>query len=352
MASITVLRSESAKGLAKHFGSDLTEPPTFIPGQHFAVERKEVSSISELSDFLLELQDDPSRCVIRGVPIDETTTSTRRTLGNIREVTASWCMIDIDELEWLGDPSDHLGMLTHAVSKLPKEFKGVDFHYQFSASMGIKEGIRVHLWFWLSRPCSDLEMKAWLAGYPVDLSLFNPIQIHLTANPLFVHADDEPKLVRSGFISGDDQSAQVEVPSNLMAQAKVIQGYSRQRHRGVSRALDPSTIIRDEVTGLVIDGREQLLFLLSTRAMRTLTTSSYTPTEDELTQEIWRLFNLDADLSVVSDRGPWTLEHARTKARDRLREHQTGSYSYVSRSDRVLLPTMIPPKRPELCSAT
>jgi hypothetical protein len=34
-------------------------------------------------------------------------------------------------------------------------------------------------------PCSDNELKTWLSGYPADDHLFNPIQIHLTANPQF-----------------------------------------------------------------------------------------------------------------------------------------------------------------------
>ena len=65
--------------------------------------------------------------------------------------------------------------------------------------MGIKSGIRVHLWFWLERPCSDDEMKAWLSGCPIDLRLFNPIQIHLTANPRFVDGAVDPYPKRSGL---------------------------------------------------------------------------------------------------------------------------------------------------------
>jgi hypothetical protein len=64
-------------------------------------------------------------------------------------------------------------MLSYAIQQLPAEFQTVDCWYHFSSSMGIKAGIRVHLWFWLERPCSDYEMKAWLSGCPVDLRLFN-----------------------------------------------------------------------------------------------------------------------------------------------------------------------------------
>ena len=59
--------------------------------------------------------------------------------------------------------------------------------------MGIKDGVNVHLWFWLERPCSDNELKTWLSGYPADDHMFNPIQIHLTANPQF---RDDAKALR------------------------------------------------------------------------------------------------------------------------------------------------------------
>jgi hypothetical protein len=101
-------------------------------------------------------------------------------------------MIDIDSLASDGDSSDQQAMLSYATQQLPVEFQSVDFWYQFSSSMGIKSGIRVHLWFWFDRPCSDDEMKAWLSGCPVDMRMFNPIQIHLTANPFFIDGAIDP----------------------------------------------------------------------------------------------------------------------------------------------------------------
>jgi hypothetical protein len=77
-------------------------------------------------------------------------------------------MIDIDTLAWDGDINDQRTMLAHAIQQLPIEFQSVDCWYHFSSSMGIKDDIRVHLWYWLEKPCSDDEMKAWLSGCPVD----------------------------------------------------------------------------------------------------------------------------------------------------------------------------------------
>ena len=74
-------------------------------------------------------------------------------------------MIDIDSLAWNGDLSDQQAMLSYAIQQLPVEFQYFDCWYHFSSSMGIKSGINVHLWFWLERPCSDNELKAWLGGF-------------------------------------------------------------------------------------------------------------------------------------------------------------------------------------------
>jgi hypothetical protein len=96
-------------------------------------------------------------------------------------------MIDIDSLAWDGDINDQKAMLSHAIQQLPLEFRSVDCWYHFSSSMGIKDGIRVHLWYWLERPCSDDEMKAWLSGCPVDMQLFNLVtagQIYLLKYPI------------------------------------------------------------------------------------------------------------------------------------------------------------------------
>ena len=102
-----------------------------------------------------------------------------RIANTLSECGYSVCLID-------GDVSDQQEMVSYAIQQLPAEFQSADCWYHFSSSMGIKAGIRVHLWFWLDRSCSDDEMKAWLSGCPVDLRLFNPTQIHLTANPRFI----------------------------------------------------------------------------------------------------------------------------------------------------------------------
>jgi hypothetical protein len=248
-----------------------------------------------------------------------------------------WCMIDIDSLSWDGDLSDQQAMVSYAIQQLPAEFQAAGCWYHFSSSMGIKAGINVHLWFWLERTCSDNELKTWISGCPVDMRMFNPIQIHLTANPQFSDGAVDPYPNRSGLFEAGTGISTVTVPSDLAFRSAVASTSSKQRTSGKSGLLDPSDIERDPDTGLAIDGREQLMFLLSNEVMRELVTANYTPTAEEVTTALWSRFCEEADVSIISQRGAWTIADATSKAKARLQELESGTYDFVSRSDRTTL---------------
>jgi len=269
--------------------------------------------------------------------VDDQSNPVPRNKETLIATSRQWCMIDIDSLAWDGDLSDQQAMLSYAIQQLPAEFQATDCWYHLSSSMGIKSGINVHLWFWLERTCSDNELKAWLSGCPVDMRMFNPIQIHLTANPLFSDGAIDPYPNRSGLFKAGTGVSTVTVPSDLAFRSAVASKSSKQRTRGTSGLLDPADIIRDPDTGLAIDGREQLMFLLSNQVMQELVTSEYTPSEEDATAVLWNRFCEEADISVVSARGAWTIADAASKARARLHELDSGTYDFVSRSDRTIL---------------
>jgi hypothetical protein len=309
-AKILVLTSESNTSLVKTFsGPDLKEQP-FSIGKEFNVTEEPVSDLQSLSALLQRLENDPTRTIIRGSLTEGKTNSAPRNKTTFTSTPRQWCMIDIDSLAWDGDINDQQAMLSYAIHQLPIEFQSVDCYYHFSSSMGIKPGIRVHLWFWLKRPCSDDEMKAWLSGCPVDLRLFNPIQIHLTANPRFIDGAVDPYPNRSGLFEAGNGVSTVSVPADLANRTAITQAASRQRSSGKSGLLDPADIIRDPDTGLAIDGREQLMFLLSNEVMRELVTAKHTPSEEEVTTALWSRFCEEADLSIVSERGAWKIADA------------------------------------------
>ena len=293
--------------------------------------------MKSLANLLQRLENEPTQAIIRGSLIEGKTNIVPRNKETFAATARQWCMIDIDSLEWDGDIQDHEAMLSYAIQQLPIEFQSVDCYYHFSSSMGIKSGIRVHLWFWLDRACSDDEMKAWLSGYPVDPHLFNPIQIHLTANPRFIDGAVDPYPNRSGIFEVGGGLSTVSVPSDLAARTAVTRAASRQRSRGKTGLLDPVDIIRDPDSGLAVDGREQLMFLLSNEVMRELVTAKNTPSEEDVTTALWSRFCEEADINIVSERGAWTIEDAASKAKARLQELESGAYDFVSRSDRTML---------------
>lgn len=334
---MTLLTSVSGHALVKSFsGSDVIQQP-FSTGKFFNVSEEPVSDLQSLYALLQRLEDDATHTVIRGSLTDGQNSPVPRNKETFIATPHHWCMIDIHSLAWDGDTSDQQAILSFAIKQLPAEYQAVDCWYHFSSSMGIKAGIRVHLWYWLERPCSDAEMKTWLSGCPVDLHLFNPTQIHLTANPQFREGATDPYPNRSGMFEAGHQITTVAVPDDLESRAVSLRARSKPRSRSKSGSLDPVEVVRDPDTGLAIDGREQLMFLLSNEVMRDMVTADEAPSQDDLTEELWTTFCQEADISVINERGLWTIADARSKARARLAEHENGYYSFVSRSDRTTL---------------
>ena len=197
--AITLLKSASDHALAKISSGTALKQQPFSIGSLFDVTEEPVSDLHSLSALLQRLEDDPTHTVIRGVLKESQSSTVPRDKETFTTKPRQWCMIDIDSLAWDGAFDNQQALVAHAVQHLPNEFQSSNCWYHFSSSMGIKAGIRVHLWYWLERPCSDDELKAWLSGYPVDMSLFNPIQIHLTANPRFIEGATDPFPQRSGM---------------------------------------------------------------------------------------------------------------------------------------------------------
>ena len=153
---MTLLTSVSGHAFVKSFsGTDITPQP-FSTGKLFNVTEETVSDLHSLSALLQRLEDKPTHTVIRGSLTDDQSSPVPRNKEYFTATPRQWCMIDIDSLAWDGDVSNQQEMVSYAIQQLPVEFQTADCWYHFSSSMGIKAGIRVHLWFWLDRPCSDI----------------------------------------------------------------------------------------------------------------------------------------------------------------------------------------------------
>ena len=304
----------------------------------------QINSLSALSELLLDLESRTDAYVIRGNLIEgRQQQAIRRTLKPrqcqepfFETASRSWCMIDIDDVPLPEELSDYKNnkteLVAHAVSKLPSQFQGVQCWYQFSSSMGIKKDkIRLHLWYWLSRPCSDAEMKGWLQEYSVDLALFNPVQPHFTANPIFLEGATDPFPDRSGMYQPSD-IMEVTVPELIPVALRKVKSIVNQFDQ-----LDGQEIVRDETSGLIINGRERFLLTCSNQAMQQLVKGSKAKKPkvnlDALTDLTWQYFTVETDLTD----GKYSKDSAAFEAKRRVQELEDGVFDFTGKSSNVIL---------------
>ncbi len=196
-----------------------------------------INSIEELSAVLKFLEKQHRALVIRGAPDSDeiigrpvTRTGSGEGIdfkGNFRTPEAGRHYIEID-VDKYGLPiglkltSRNLQQICeHLVQLLPPEFHSASFHWQLSSSAGVFNKIRVsiHLWFWLTSPVPDTALKSWAkhvnsaAGISlIDASLFQHVQAHYTAAPIFIGMPD-PFPIRSGFTTKKSGSVDLQLPS-------------------------------------------------------------------------------------------------------------------------------------------
>jgi hypothetical protein len=178
--SITVLRANGRR-LAKTIHPDGTIDHY---GQVRTVDlsQRPLASLAALERLLRFLEHRRDCCILRGAPADRNRVKAVRRLlytdretgeaPTIIEAPRRWVALDIDEMprpDWV-EPSDLPACACVAIRKLPDEFQQATFVVQATASHGLKPGIRIRLWAYLSRPITGAELKYWLRRAPVDRS--------------------------------------------------------------------------------------------------------------------------------------------------------------------------------------
>jgi hypothetical protein len=142
----------------------------------FTPDELDVASIGDLYEVLSEISADPYRCVVRGALVNcGATTPIRRLIhvdkdtgdrATLYEVPRFWVATDWDTLPRPDsvDLTDLAACASVALARLPVEFRGVSHIVSATSSHGIKDGIRIRLWHWLSRPLVLADLKIWLGG--------------------------------------------------------------------------------------------------------------------------------------------------------------------------------------------
>lgn len=166
-----------------------------LPGLHREIEK---------------LAKNPHACVLRGryvgdeaaqkISPPERPGQVRRILSLFKDTPRRWAMFDVDGrpsamIDWTSRESITRAVLEFIRVGLPPEFHGVEFVFHASGSAGRNPArLSGHLWYWLNKPLTSEALRAWVRSTrtPVDAAVFNPVQVHYTANPMFTGGARDP----------------------------------------------------------------------------------------------------------------------------------------------------------------
>jgi len=158
--------------------------------------------LDALHALLRRLGDRRDCCILRGAAADPAQVrGVRRLLhddaetgdhATLREAPRRWLALDLDSVPLPAgtDLHDLAGCARAVLPLLPAPFRRAAVIATATASHGIAPGARLRLWFWCDRPLTGAECKRWLAGAPVDRSVFGAAQPIYTARPVFIGRGD------------------------------------------------------------------------------------------------------------------------------------------------------------------
>lgn len=230
--SITILCTGDGSRATKLFrlrgSTNQIERLDYAAGRLFTFAQFEIVSVHHLSQLLFELEEKTQLFVIRGDPKSNVAELvTRRVHGDgagFMGAPKCWLMTDFDGIPLPGKmtlSADNIGAaIDHCVRLLPEEFRSASFHWRLSSSAGFKDPglISCHMWWWLDRPVEDAELRRWARWWNsemglkvVDPAIFNPVQPHYTARPIFTNVAD-PFPTRSGFVKGSQDVVTLRLP--------------------------------------------------------------------------------------------------------------------------------------------
>jgi putative DNA primase/helicase len=233
--------------LAKTWKADGTMS-AYGDAKFFKLVEKQVHNLTELSALLTKIEAHPKACVIRGKYAGPELAQqrdpefqagkVRRALDYFDDQPLHTVLIDIDKFEPLTADAltDPLMAIDEFVfSMLPEAFHGAGYHWQLSNSAGHPTKgteLRAHLWFWLDTALTSAQLKTWAkaTGLKADLALFNPVQVHYTALPVFEEGQLDPYPTRSGFVGGlFGDEVVLEIDATVLAEAQSHAGGRGQR---------------------------------------------------------------------------------------------------------------------------
>jgi hypothetical protein len=196
-------------------------------GYHVQARVEPVEGILGLYELLRKLERNTACCIVRGKPKGQRHLNRRylvkpgKDAPSFEATDVGWFCLDLDKVP--APPGfEDADPLSTVDQLLPPELQGYNLVWQYSSSHGLagKEGtVSAHLWFLCDRPVACKSVKAWLKKLGVgDLALFNPVQPHYTARPIFQGVRDP--LPQRLFLSGDEREI-VTLPPEVVTCAEL-----------------------------------------------------------------------------------------------------------------------------------
>lgn len=245
-------------------------------GKYFRMRSAEVADLASLHALLAHLEGQPSSCVIRGAPVvpdlmairdpeDFKPGLVRKSYDYFDDQPLHAVCIDVDGYNPITEdpfecPEGSIHELVSCI--LPEPFRGVSYHWQLSSTHGHPskraQGLKVHLWFWLEKPLTSAQFKAWAQQSgcaAIDLALYQPVQPHYTAAPLFEGMDD-PFPARHGLVHGPlGDEVELDIDAAVLTAVAERKGGTGQRLRDIA-STDPVALLLAERGMIKSESRE------------------------------------------------------------------------------------------------
>jgi putative DNA primase/helicase len=216
---ITILSCRRPLVMTKVWRADGSVQP-YSKAKRFSMRTETLGCIEDLSMLLTALEGAPQSCVIRGAYSATSAAEVLRRKDQFEDRPHHWFLVEVD-----GFPTEDIdpvlepeaAALAFVRAHLPEAFQDVSFHWQLSSSTGRPEKrgkLYVHLWFWSDAELDSAALKRWAKQFrtSVDPSVFDPIQVHYTAAPIFEAGVSNPVPRRSGLHRGLRRAVALEIP--------------------------------------------------------------------------------------------------------------------------------------------
>lgn len=190
----TVIQARGDKRLCKVYTPDTAQAYDRV--YEVRAEVWTAFDLVDLYDTLAMLEGMRDRCIVRGAPLYGDDAWTPRRMRTEREskdgvppsfeaCDNAWICLDLDDVARPDGWEDRrpLKMVDQLV---PPAFRGRGLVWQWSNGARLGKAIRAHVWYLTDRAVCDKSLRDWLKGEGIqDRSLYNPVQLHYTAAPVF-----------------------------------------------------------------------------------------------------------------------------------------------------------------------